>query len=112
MPSRVAPSTASPTRVRMRAASVGCVSSAIGLVLVEVALADARVARAALLELAEEHRALGARVAIRAAVAVVLAAVLAVADEVLQLDDAVEQGLGARRATGHVHVDGHDAIDA
>src|SRR5215471_20264603 len=33
-------------------------------------------------------------------------------DLALQLDDAVDERLGARRATGHEHVDRHDLIDA
>jgi len=39
-------------------------------------------------------------------------ATLAVLDAVLELDDAVEEGLGAGRATGDVHVDGDDPVDA
>src|SRR5215510_9799626 len=30
----------------------------------------------------------------------------------LELDDAVDERLGPRRAAGHEHVDGHDLIDA
>src|SRR5690606_34706751 len=68
----------------------------------------AGVARAALLELVMEHGALDTRIAIAAATL----ATLPVLDALLELDDAVEQRLRARRATGHVHVDGDDAVDA
>src|SRR5581483_2052397 len=33
-------------------------------------------------------------------------------DLLLQLQDAVDERFGGRRTTGHVHVDGHDAIAA
>src|SRR5688500_20311497 len=37
---------------------------------------------------------------------------LLLVDLALQLDDAVDQGLGPRRTAGHEHVDRHDLVDA